>query len=83
VTSLKNGALYCLRLTQDGGSVQGDITQFFKTTNRYRDLALSPDYRTVYIATDTNGLAGPKFGPPTENLANPGAILAFTFTGAG
>jgi hypothetical protein len=39
VTSLKNGALYCLRLTQDGDSVQGDITQFFKTTNRYRDLA--------------------------------------------
>lgn len=83
VTSLKNGALYCLRLTQDGGSVQGDITQFFKTTNRYRDLALSPDYRTVYIATDSIGLSGPKFGPPTENLANPGAILAFTFAGAG
>jgi PQQ-dependent dehydrogenase (s-GDH family) len=83
VTSLKNGALYCLRLTQDGGSVQGDITQFFKTTNRYRDLALSPDYRTVYIATDSTGLAGPKFGPPTEQLANPGAILAFTFAGSG
>jgi PQQ-dependent dehydrogenase (s-GDH family) len=83
VTSLKNGALYCLRLTQDGGSVQGDITQFFKTTNRYRDLALSPDYRTVYIATDSIGLSGPKFGPPTEKLANPGAILAFTFAGPG
>lgn len=83
VTSLKNGALYCLRLTQDGGSVQGDITQFFKTTNRYRDLALSPDHRTVYIATDRLGLAGPQFGPPTEQLANPGAILAFTVAGSG
>ncbi len=83
VTSLKNGALYCLRLTQDGGSVQGDITQFFKTTNRYRDLALSPDHRTVYIATDRLGLSGPKFGPPTEQLANPGAILAFTVAGSG
>ncbi len=81
VTSLKNGALYCLRLTQDGGSVQGDITQFFKTTNRYRDLALSPDNRTVYIATDSTGRAGPKFGPPTEKLDNPGAILEFTFVG--
>ena len=81
VTSLKNGAVYRLRLTQDGGSVQGDLTQFFKTTNRYRDLALSPDYRTVYISTDSMGLSGPKFGPPTEKLANPGAILAFTFTG--
>ncbi|HKR48123.1 MAG TPA: glucose/sorbosone family PQQ-dependent dehydrogenase [Pseudonocardiaceae bacterium] len=81
VTSLKNGALYCLRLTQDGGSVQGDITQFFKTTNRYRDLALSPDNRTVYIVTDSTGRAGPQSGPPTEKLDNPGAILEFTFVG--
>jgi PQQ-dependent dehydrogenase (s-GDH family) len=82
VTSLKNGSLYSLRLTEDGGWVQGDITQFFKTTNRYRDLALSPDGRTAYIATDTVGRAGPKFGPPTEKLDNPGAILEFTFVGS-
>ncbi|MDQ3762768.1 MAG: PQQ-dependent sugar dehydrogenase [Actinomycetota bacterium] len=83
VTSLKNGSLYSLRLTQDGGSVQGDVAQFFKTTNRYRDLALSPDNRTIYIATDSIGRAGPKFGPPTEQLDNPGVILAFTFVGSG
>ncbi len=81
VTSLKNGVLYSLRLTQDGGSVQGDITQFFKTTNRYRDLALSPDSRTVYIVTDSAGRAGPQSGPPTEKLDNPGAILQFTYVG--
>ncbi|MGH3971732.1 MAG: glucose/sorbosone family PQQ-dependent dehydrogenase [Pseudonocardiaceae bacterium] len=79
VTSLKNGALYCLRLTQDGGSVQGDITQFFKTTNRYRDLVLSPDNRTLYIVTDSTGRAGPQSGPPTDKLDNPGAILEFAF----
>jgi PQQ-dependent dehydrogenase (s-GDH family) len=79
VTSLKNGALYCLRLTQDGGSVQGDITQFFKTTNRYRDLVLSPDNRTLYIVTDSTGRAGPQSGPPTDKLANPGSILKFAF----
>lgn len=79
VTSLKNGALYCLRLTQDGGSVQGDITQFFKTTNRYRDLVLSPDNRTLYIVTDSTGRAGPQSGPPTDKLENPGAILEFAF----
>ncbi len=81
VTSLKNGSLYRLKLTQDGGSVRGDITQYFKTTNRYRDLALSPDNRTVYIATDSTGLAGPQSGPSTERLDNPGAILAFTYMG--
>jgi PQQ-dependent dehydrogenase (s-GDH family) len=83
ITSLKKGALYCLRLTPDGSSVQGELTEFLKTTNRYRDLALSPDYRTVYIATDSTGLTGPKFGPPTEQLANPGAILAFTLGASG
>ena len=78
VTSLKNGSLYCLRLTQDGAWVQGDINQYFKTTNRYRDLVLSPDYRTVYIATDSTGLVRPQTGPPTDKLSNPGAILEFT-----
>jgi PQQ-dependent dehydrogenase (s-GDH family) len=83
VTSLKNGSLYCLRLTQDGSSVQGDVTQFFKTTNRYRALALSADYRRVYIATDSVGLVRPESGPPTEKLDNPGAILEFTFVASG
>jgi PQQ-dependent dehydrogenase (s-GDH family) len=81
VTSLKNGALYSLKLTQDGGSVQGDVAQFFKTANRYRDLALSPDGRTIYIVTDTAGLVGLQFGPPADKLDNPGAILQFTYVG--
>ncbi|HEX4100071.1 MAG TPA: glucose/sorbosone family PQQ-dependent dehydrogenase [Pseudonocardiaceae bacterium] len=78
VTSLKNGAIYRLRLTQDGGSIQGDVTQYFKTANRYRALALSPDHRNVYILTDTNGLVASESGSPVEQLANPGAILEFS-----
>lgn len=81
VTSLKNGSVYGFRLTADGGSVQGDVTQFFKTTNRYRDLALSPDGDAVYVITDSSGLAGPQVGPPTVTLDNPGAILVFESAG--
>ncbi|NMH96662.1 hypothetical protein [Pseudonocardia acidicola] len=33
---------------------------------------------TVYVATDSDGLAGPQSGSHTGLLANPGAILAFT-----
>jgi PQQ-dependent dehydrogenase (s-GDH family) len=77
VTSLKNGAVYRLRLTQDGGSIQGDITQYFKTANRYRALVLSPDHQKAYILTDTNGLVASESGTPVEQLANPGAILEF------
>jgi PQQ-dependent dehydrogenase (s-GDH family) len=78
VTSLKNGAVYRLRLTQDGGSIQGDVTQYFKTANRYRALALTPDHRNLYILTDTNGLVASESGTPVEQLANPGAILQFS-----
>lgn len=81
VTSLKNGSVYGLRLTADGGSIQGDVAQYFKTTNRYRDLALSPDADAVYVITDSSGLAGPQVGPPTVTLDNPGAILVFETTG--
>ena len=77
VTSLKNGSVYVLRLTGDGGSVQGDVMQFFKTTNRYRDLVLRPDGRAVYVITDSSGIAGPQVGPPTVRLDNRGAILVF------
>lgn len=79
VTSLKNGTIYGLRLTADGGWVQGDITQYFKTTNRYRDLTLSSDHRTVYVVTDSSGVTGPQSGPPTERLDNPGAVLEFKY----
>lgn len=81
VTSLKNGSVYGFRLTGDGGSVQGDVTQFFKTTNRYRDLALSPNGDAVYVITDSSGLAGPQVGPPTVTLDNPGAVLVFESAG--
>lgn len=77
VTSLKNGAVYRLRLTQDGGSVQGDLTQYFKTANRYRALALSPDHQHVFVITDAHSLATSTQGSPVEQLANPGAILEF------
>ncbi|MGH4025292.1 MAG: glucose/sorbosone family PQQ-dependent dehydrogenase [Pseudonocardiaceae bacterium] len=80
MTSLKNGSVYVFRLTGDGGSVQGDVMQFFKTTNRYRDLALRPDGRVVYVITDSSGLAGPQIGLPTVTLDNPGAILVFENT---
>ncbi|WP_064743139.1 glucose/sorbosone family PQQ-dependent dehydrogenase [Pseudonocardia spinosispora] len=77
VPSLKNGAVYVLKLTQDGGSVQGDVLQLFRTRNRYRDVALSPDHTKIYVATDSEGKAGPQSGSVTGDLDNPGSILEF------
>jgi hypothetical protein len=60
--------------------VQGDVQQLFRTQNRYRDIALSPDHTKIYIATDDDGLAGPQSGSHTGALANPGSILEFALT---
>jgi PQQ-dependent dehydrogenase (s-GDH family) len=80
VPSLKNGAIYVAKLTQDGGSAQGDVIQLFRTRNRYRDLAISPDHTKIYVATDSEGKAGPQSGSITGDLDNPGSVLEFTLT---
>ncbi len=79
VTSLKNGALYKLPLSQDKAQPQGDIKVYFHTANRYRVARVSPDGKTIYIATDTTGPVLDQNGKPTEKLANPGSILKFEY----
>ena len=76
--SLKKGTLYRLPLSDDGRSISGDAIPLFRTTNRYRDLAIAPDKQTIYIATDKGDAAGPG-GGWTEVLDNPGAILEFRY----
>ena len=79
VTALKTGTVYRLALSEDGKSVEGDAVSYFKTTNRYRDLAISPDGRTFYVITDNDNNTQDPDGRPTATLDNPGAILVFTY----
>ena len=79
VTSLKNGAIYRLGMNGDGKSVQGDIEKLFDSQNRYRDLAISADGKTIFVATDPGGVTRATDGGATTEMANPGAILAFTY----
>jgi hypothetical protein len=51
----------------------------FPTANRYRDIALNPDGRTIYLATDPEGPSRDSSGAQRK-LANPGSILEFTYT---
>ena len=55
VLSLIRGAVYRLSLAPDGRSIQGPPSELFKSANRYRDIALNPDGRTLYLATDLSG----------------------------
>jgi PQQ-dependent dehydrogenase (s-GDH family) len=83
VTALKRGSLYVVPLKSDGQSASGYISRYFKSENRFRDTAVSPDGKTIYIATDPSGLAESRSGGVTRTMQDKGAILAFTYTGEG
>jgi PQQ-dependent dehydrogenase (s-GDH family) len=80
VLSLIRGAVYRLSLAPDGKSVKEPPVEMFKAANRYRDIALNPDGRTLYLATDPSG---PSRNLPQgqQGLTNPGAILEYRYTG--
>lgn len=81
VTTLKRGSIYRIPLSADGLTRSGPIERYFHTQNRYRDTAISPDHRTIYVATDAGSVTGALSGGVTDQLANRGAILAFTYSG--
>lgn len=81
VVSLKRGIVYRLLLGPTGLTIPADTIPYWYTQNRYRDLAMNPDKRTFYIATDNTGSTSGPSGASTTTLNNPGAILEFQYTG--
>jgi PQQ-dependent dehydrogenase (s-GDH family) len=81
VSSLKNGALYVLPLSGDSKQAQGDLAKYFHTANRYRQVLVSPDGRTIYVITDSSGNLVDEKGLPSQAVKNPGSLLAFTYKG--
>jgi PQQ-dependent dehydrogenase (s-GDH family) len=71
MTTLKDGTVY--RIPLGGGEPVAEL----RTVNRYRDTAISPDGRRIFVATDKAGSTRDQDGRPTSELANPGAILEF------
>src|SRR5260370_18824591 len=53
--SLKTGAVYRVLLSADGTAAPEPTYQYFKTINRYRDVLVSADGRTIYVAIDSGG----------------------------
>jgi PQQ-dependent dehydrogenase (s-GDH family) len=76
--SLKEGTVYRLPLEQDGAAL-GEPETLWRTVNRYRDTAVSADGLSIYVATDSGGMALDASGEPTNGLEHPGAILEFRF----
>jgi glucose/arabinose dehydrogenase len=81
--TLKHGKLIRLQLTASGTSITGDTLTYFKAPVRYRDLALSPDGRHIYLATDSASVSS---GPPKEDpkvTSCKGCIIEFTYQSGG
>src|SRR4029450_7954429 len=74
--SLIRGAVYRLKLSGAGRWVRGAPGEMFPTANRYRDIALNPDGRTIYLATDVEGPSRVPWGAQ-RTLAAPGSPLGF------
>ncbi len=83
ITTLKRGSMYVLPLTANGKAAAGHMSRYFQSDNRYRDTAVNPDGKTIYIATDPGGMAEAVSGGATRKMQDPGAILAFTYVGEG
>ena len=77
--TMLRGLVYRMQLAPDGKSVVGGPIEYFKTTNRYRDLTVAPDQRTFYIITDNDGRTMDDKGAPVRVVANPGAVLEFKY----
>jgi PQQ-dependent dehydrogenase (s-GDH family) len=81
VTTLKAGSVFRIPLTPDGLAATGPVERYFRTENRYRDLAVGPDGRTIYVATDIGGQFQALDGGVGDGVTHSGAILVFTFDG--
>ncbi|WP_276480354.1 PQQ-dependent sugar dehydrogenase [Paraflavitalea pollutisoli] len=81
VTTLRRGTLYRYRLNATRDAIIGDSIGYFKSVNRYRDIAMSPDGK-IFIITDSIGSTSGPSGSDQSNLANKGAILVFEYGGS-
>jgi PQQ-dependent dehydrogenase (s-GDH family) len=82
VTAMLGGALYRVKLGPDGRTVAGEPLEYFRSANRYRDVAVSPDGRRIYLSTDSAGPTTDIGGARTSSLGHPGAVLEFMYSGS-
>jgi PQQ-dependent dehydrogenase (s-GDH family) len=82
MTTLKAGRIFQIALDENGTALAREPVELFRSENRYRDIAFSPDGRTFYVITDIRGpVQAMKEGPitPTTTLWSPGSLVAVRY----
>ncbi len=82
MTTLKGGNIFHLDLSENGATLADEPTEMFRSEDRYRDLAFSPDGDTIYVITDSSGPVQSIEGPPIATIKNPGSVLEFRYGGS-
>jgi PQQ-dependent dehydrogenase (s-GDH family) len=87
ITTLKGGKIYRLKLNPDGTTFQSlngaDTVGYFRSANRFRDIAFSPDGLSVFVAIDSSQTtSGPSATNPMVSV-NRGSIMRFTYNSGG
>jgi PQQ-dependent dehydrogenase (s-GDH family) len=77
VTSLKFGSVFMLRLDAEGTPRSEPASELFQSEDRYRDLAVGLDGRTIYVVTDDDGYTSGPTAHASKRLAHRGALLEF------
>jgi hypothetical protein len=77
VASLVSGTIYRIPLDATSRPPQ----TYFKSQNRYRDLAISPDGERIYALTTSRGRTLTATGEMTGDLEDPGSLLEFRYVG--
>ena len=82
VTNLKLASVYRLKLSANGSAIIGDTIGLFRGMGRFRDIAISPDGKKIYVSADSVGAI--KDAPGISGVPpNKGCILEFTFASTG
>ena len=79
LTTMISGVVFRMPLSDDPRNPVGAPVAYFKTVNRYRDIAVAPDGLHFYVATDADGRTVGTDGALTRELANPNSILEFVY----
>ena len=79
ISTLKNGAIYRIPLSQDRKQAQGDMIKYFHTQNRYRQVLVAKDGKSIFVITDSAGNVLDKDGLPAQAMQSPGAVIQFKY----
>ena len=81
--TLKHGKLIRLQLNAAGTGISSDTLTYFRAPVRYRAVALAPDGRRLYLATDSASVSsGPSKEDPKSTSCK-GCIVEFTYQRGG